>query len=369
MDAVVTQVTAANSRLSDEGVVERFSIQTEPFIERRGSGSFEFLHITLVRPAVTFDGWSVVAVRDVDDANPDSSIRALPACTQCAPPVEHTRIFTLSHQDRAATQVGASCLKAFLGEAPSGLWTVGANVGLDDIQRAVGHRASLDTRVYSPEDVLIATLAATDDGRKYISVFDADGAVHPTVHVVRESWDRLLRSEHTPARRELANKIIRWAREIDSDPGPYLSDVKSLFSTSESSPWIRSPQIGLAISAVKAYMTAQKRAAPRTGGVPNRSQPAPNPYLGSPGEKIRDVSATVQLITHKTRVIRGADQDSSWIVLVSGSGHSLTWSSSSHQNFTAGDRVVISSATVKANRTFNGTSQTNLARAKIVHSN
>lgn len=357
LNTVIEQVSAANSRLETEGVDSRFDICREPFVERRGTASFEFVRVTLTRPKVTSGDWLIAGASDGGEI--------MPVCEQCSPPIAHTRMYVLSHPNHGTTHVGADCIDAFLGHTPAGLWAVDTNIGLDNIQRAVGHRASPRTRVYGAREVLLATLAASEDGQKYISVSAADGMVHPTVHVVRESWDRLIKSEVSTERHQLADNITSWARGLSAQPNSYLADIQAVFSGSQESPQIGPSRIGLAISAVSAYMSAQRSTAPQVTTSQKSPSVVPQTFLALPNEKIADVQATVQLITHKTRPIRGENRDSSWIVMVSDSGHTLTWAASAHKDFVAGDRVVINAATVKENSTFNGSRQTNITRAKI----
>jgi hypothetical protein len=272
-------------------------------------------------------------------------------------------VYTIVHPEKGTMQIGASCLEAFLGIKPAGLWAIDDELELKDIEETYGDKLDVRSSVFDPQDLLIAALAASNDGKDYVSAANASYTEAPTSIVVNQQFDKLLIDGTTEERTALAADIITWARSLKDDNG-YLGNIHSLFAGDIDQVLIRNKHFNLAVSTVAAYRNSMDENA-RVATEKKQKSAEAQEFLGKEGDKLENITATIQRRKDDSTNYSGHQKDSTWLVMVTDTGHVLSWTASSTQNVEVGQRVTISKATVKSNTMYNGSYQTKITRAKM----
>jgi hypothetical protein len=369
MGAVEQRIAKANARLLRAGISEQFTYTSEPFIERRNGQAFDYVKVTLNRPSIAHEGWTFTGAHDF---TPGGGILHLSTtadaaevidnhCDHCGSKRARNRVYTVIHPEKGTLQIGASCLGAFLGMKPVGLWALEDSLDLDTIERESSGGQS--SAVYPSEDLLVVALAATDDGAEYVSAGRATFDNPPTSAVVRGKWTSLLADGDTKKRRVLARRIIRWAKKLDEEPGSYLGNLHEIFSGRKEDSYVRNKHLGYAVSAVSAYHREQEEVVVKAAVA---AAPVIKPeFLGEPKTKLENLTATVQRRFFQEDSVYGQNRDRTLLVLLTDTGHCVTWWASGYRDEQVGDRVAITRATVKENTVYEGVYQTVVTRAKM----
>lgn len=372
LDAAIRKVEIANNRLEKLGIEDRFTYELEQEIEHRNGAAYEYTRMTLNRPSIGFDDWTFTGAHDFTPAGEVLRFRAEPDapqvtdrhCDHCGSKRARNRVYTIVHPEKGTMQVGASCLEAFFGTSPKGLWTLDSDAGLDDFERDFGDRTDVRALMFEPEDLMVAALAASKDGAEYVSANNGSFATPPTAATVRGDYSKLLEAGDTKERRVLARRVIRWARGLEAEPGSYLDNIRASFAGKKDEVYIRVKHLGLAVSAVSAYHRhiSEEKVERVLKAVEKKELPE---FLAEPGTKITEVIATVQFVKYGESNYGYSPTETTWIKMLSDSGHVLSWNASSSLDFKPGDRVTVDRATVKKNEIYRGSHQTNLTRAKL----
>jgi hypothetical protein len=367
----VKKIDQANARLAKLGIEDRFTYEVEMTTENRNGCTYQYATITLNRPKIGYDGWSFAGAHDFTPAGEVLNFRSAPGaprvtdnhCDHCGSNRARSRVYTVEHPEKGTMQVGASCLEAFLGTSPKGLWALDSDLDLDKIEEVSGGIYDMRSRVYDPEDLLLAALAASDDGKNFVSASRGDFLNKPTAVLVREKWLELQATGDTKQRRVLARKIIRWARKLDDQPGSYSDNLRAVYAGKKEGVWIKGKHLGMAVSAVGGYMRAQDDVA-RVVMVAKQKVEDQKEYLAAPKEKLADLEATIRVAHHDESNFGYHPTPTTLLVMVTESGHVLKWGASGDHDLKAGDKIRLTTASVKANAIYEGTHQTIITRAK-----
>jgi len=372
VDLAVKKIDRANDRLAKAGLDNRFTYEITEVLEERNHRQYLYADIQLNRPSISFEGWTFAGAHDFTPAGKVVNFWAkgtIPdvvdnRCDHCGANRARTRVYTVEHPEKGTMQVGQSCLKAFLGITPGNLWALTSELELDDIERGGEETYGPANEAYATEELLIAALTASNDGKDFVTATQADWQQPPTASITVANFDKLLASGETRARRALARKIIRWAKTADDTGGDYIANLKAVLAGSKDTQIVRRKHVGLAVSAISAYhrdqdKTALKKAREEAKTTEKRE------YLAPVGEKVKDLSATVEVAYHDTSYYGRRPQDTTLLVLRTSDGHVLKWNASSRQDVRPGDKVTVTTGTVKAHEQYRGAFQTVLTRAKM----
>jgi hypothetical protein len=373
LDVAQSKIDTANRKLAKLGVAEQFTFETASVMKTINGKTFEYVTVTLNRPTIGFDGWTFTGAHDFTPgggvlhfvSTPDLAEVTDNHCDHCGANRARNRVYTVVHPEKGTMQVGASCLEAFMGLRPAGLWALEANLDLDHIEDFNRSTANLNSRVYDPQELLIAALTASKDGCEYVSSSNADFVHPPTAIVVSRDWEKLLAAGDTKERGILARKIMRWARKIDAEPGTYMGNLHELFAGKKEDVWVRAKHLGFAVSAVSAYRREQDKLA--VVKVQEKQKTLEQrAYLGGPKDKVKNLVATIQHVSKKTEYYGRLPKDSTWMRMITDDGFVLTWNASGDKEVKAGDRVAIATATVETHEEYRGSFQTKISRAKMM---
>lgn len=376
MDAALHKIELANRRLERAGISERFAFDTDTFIRNDPDTgmSIEMVSLTLDKPSIGIDGWSFVGAHDftpdgavISAYQLDASVQqpADTSCDKCGTSRARERIYTLRDEDGNEQHVGKSCLQAFLGIKPSGMWALDYEL-FDEEESSDEHEDNLlyrrTSQVYPASDLIVAALAASDDGATFISKSAARAGEEPTAVTVSKDF-RKLTAEPTAETVESAKEILTW---LESQPGDseYMANLKAaLLPTGDDAKWVKPKHLALAVSAVGARRAARARELEKTIRVETKKEEVKG-YLAAPKEKIADVKATVQLIRYFESDYGYHPTTNTMIVMISDSGHVLKWTTSSNVEVEEGQKIVVK-GTVKANTVYRDSYQTEIIRAKL----
>jgi hypothetical protein len=372
VELAVKKIDRANERLAKVGIDERFTYDLTEVIEMRNGRQYLFSELKLNRPSISFGGWAFAGAHDFTPAGKVLNFWAKSSapdvvdnrCDHCGANRARTRVYTVEHPKKGTMQVGQSCLKAFLGITPGNLWALTSELELDDLERGGYETYGSANQAYATEELLIAALAASDDGKNFVTASEGDWQQPPTAATTIAEFDRLLADGETRARRALARKIIRWANSVDDSGSDYVSNLKAVLAGSKDTQIVRRKHVGLAVSAISAYRRDQEKAAVKKAREETKAAEK-REYLAPVGEKVKDLVATVEVAYHDTSYFGPRPKNTTLLVLRTNDGHVLKWQSSSQQDVSPGDKVTVTTGTVKTHQMYRDTFQTVLTRAKI----
>jgi len=384
----IAKLEAANRRAERLGIPERFTWEItryEAEWEEDDDESGVRRHFTqprvrlrLNRPVVRRNGWTFVGTLTwSNDAGlvtrlvPGESLKRRPDrrwCDHCQTERDRRDTFIVRHEDGTELQVGSDCLEAFTGVSPSGLWMLGFSPNLtDDNLLSAGEDALGDStrQTVRAADVLaVATAVVNRHGWVSRAAAEERGG---------RSTAELIRQALFPGGHGEPEEVKKWRSEIHELAARMRDDVAEIqafaanypgddeFSTNlrtlAQSEWIDRRNIGVLAYAVAAKMRHDEEVA-RAAAVPGES-----PYVGRPGERIRDVEARIV----GKQYISGREWGSSELVtLVTPKGQVIKWFKSGGlgSEFRIGDTVLLS-GTVDKHSEFRGVPETMVKRAKL----
>lgn len=378
----VERIEKANARLARAGIDARFTYTTRTYIRTSDTMVFtEMVEVELNEPVLSFDGWSFTGAFDF---TPDGSVIAAyrgehapevtePRCDHCGSNRRRDRVYTLHSDTEGEKQVGKTCLAAFLGIRPAGLWALGDDLDLAEFDADsdfddASHPRTGDSQVFPAVDLIAAALAISDDGKNFLSRAKSTWDEPSTGQVLLDGWDAAF-TQVTKKQQTAARKLIRWVKEQNADGNDYIQNLQAALVGGKDK-WVKRKHVALAVSAIAAYNRAMDREREKQIRAEQKAA-RKKEFLAPKGEKIGDLTATVQLIRQfDSGFGYGSSRKvNTMVVMITDSGHTVKWTTSSGMPFEEGARVKIGKATVKDNDVY-GTGddaqwQTVVIRAKL----
>ncbi len=322
----------------------------------------------------TANGNLLHTVPGKDDVVTSERYRASkPTCEHCK--VRRARNDTYVVLDRTTgqqLQVGANCLREYTGIDPAAAIAKCAfEIASRDADSDYGWGGCHWTQTL--EYLLTATATSIRiEGwlsKSEAAKRDPDGAkgLTPTATRIAALWAwkpnkdeketaRRLTEKFLPEDRDLANKVIAWVREEAVANNDYIHNLKVACAEDI----IYAPRwVGLACSAVAADNRAQEIETRKRAELQSRQN---SKHIGTKGERLRDVKATILMARHIGE--NGYGQESVLYKFLTIDGNVLTWITTSEVEIAAG-RAVVLTGTVKDHREYNGIAETRISRAKV----
>jgi len=373
-------VDDANKRLARYGIDERFeATYTDGVVRDTGPGGIPIekpvVYMQLDRPRVSFEGWSFTGVHDVTSDGQmihfTSSDLPVPdvtdtTCDFCGKSRRRERVFTLHSDTDGDKQVGKSCLEAFIGVKPKGLWalewTLDPDELMDEADRFYQTRKNVD--VFERKEMLAVAAAMTNNGETFVPKSRASMQDPATADLLISKWDEVAHLA-TDEHRAFADEVLTWLEEQPAG-NDYLDNVKASLLTKDETKWVAKRHVGIAASVLSAYRRDKDRAAEQAAKEKARVEYTPG-FLAEEKTKIADISATITRISHTSSTVAyGIEAPKTIVSMISADGHQVTWFASGSKNFTVGQEVKIA-GTVKNHDTYQGNDQTVITRAKLTH--
>ncbi|OZB85398.1 hypothetical protein [Microbacterium sp. 13-71-7] len=362
------RITRANRRLRKLGIDEQFVMlalkefiaEPDPDHPYRRS----MLRFQLNAPSIAHAGWRFAGAHQ---ATPDGHIvsygSAAPAtsmrCEHCGQNRRRGTVYTVVNGDNTI-QVGSTCLEAFLGVKPDGLWALMFDaVGeLDDDET---YRSFSDPNLVARAvDVIYTALEVSDEGRKFVSRQHGSVETPATAALVSEALGRIshgLGDSADPERLERARQILAWVTEQPAEVSNYVDNLRAVLAGADR--YVGRKHVGIAVSAVSAYHREQAKASAKAEVVPG--------FIGEVGERLRDLPVTVNRMTYLGLSEYGYPAPEKWFLSFRDEdGKTAVWFTTGEwgDRFDEGNTVLLT-ATVKAQEEYAGSPQTVLTRAKV----
>lgn len=399
------KVELANRRLKREGFTERFVLDREDGpVEHRAPNSYEvdqynydpgktyafqYSELTLNRPSISHGGWQFAAALDRVPGTEEFMMRAAPdhdfggwrpepgRCDHCGKYRDRNTTYLVTHPESGETmQVGASCMEAFLGIKPKGLWTLGT--GMNDLYDDDDPPPPTATEVEDNRELIAKSLVASDMGKRYVSKSRAmEWGARSTADRIEDLFgsDRYrcltpeMREEREQAAQrlqevlasDLVDQVISAGTAVGTD-----SDYGRNLTTALEAGFATQKMEGTVISAVAVYGRQQREAAKEQAKV-DRVASAAEGFVAPVKTRLRDVPATVTNVYESTRpryAYPYGDEPFQIITLRDAEGHEIVWKTGAIQQVEPGSTVVMT-GTVKAHTQYQGVDQTEISRAKF----
>lgn len=399
------KVELVNRRLEREGFTERFILDREDGpIEHRSPNryevdeynfdpgkiyAFQYSELTLNRPLISLEGWQFAAALDRVPGTEEFMMRAAPRhdfggwrpepgrCDHCRKYRDRNTTYLVTHPSIGETmQVGASCMEAFLGIKPKGLWTLGT--GMNDLYPDDEPAPLSSMQVEDNRELIAKSLVASNMGKRYVSKTRAmEWGAQSTADRIRDlfgsdPYRKLtpeMRAERDQAQQELqevlasdlVDQVISAGTSVGTD-----SDYGRNLTTALEAGFATEKMEGTVISAVAVYGRQQREAAKEQSKV-DRVESAAKGFVAPVKTRLRDVPATVTNVYESTRprfAYPYGDEPFQIITLRDAEGHEIVWKTGAIQPVEPGAEVVMT-GTVKAHTQYQSVDQTEISRAKF----
>ena len=273
------------------------------------------------------------------------------------------------------TQVGSTCIQAFLGVEPKGLGMLEFLDALDAVVRGFSESTSTLPEVFTVDRILAVSAAITDMGRKYVSVARANEWERPSSaslikgHVIYGAPRKAnYRGPHAEAdfARDLAEyqRIQARAAEVQADEA-LMADIKAAADTLNAGSdyadnmaiivageSVRTRNVGILASLLAIYARIQREAAeakaPKPAAVTGFL--APVKTVSKSGKetatRLRNVALTLNRVHH----LPEGDFGPRTILAGTIDGHQVEWFATGDIDAEAGDVLTLSAVSIKAHK-------------------
>lgn len=380
------RIDKANRRLARAGVPEYFTwTETKKQVTEKNHLGFpvtvDLVEFTLNRPTLCYEGWEFLAAVDIVEggvivnAVPGMDMANVPRpedhrCDHCQ--TDRLRKYTYllrNTESGEIVQVGKTCLELFLGVKPTALWVLRYGIGDLYYGGGAGDGSMSNDTALPIRDVLRVVWSVSEEGTRFISRAVArDREIPATADTVMDVIYGARMSDPRDAayladRRQFANtcvseETVDMLLDLGEDvDGEYGANLRSVLDSEH----VGVRHFGLLASVIAVYIRQQEATAKKKAETPVASG-----FVGEVDEKIADISGEV-------KVLREVMTDYGYatiLIVKADDGHLLKWFGKvpdevDGQELEVGQRIVITSATVKSHENYQGDDQTRIVRAKL----
>lgn len=378
-------VDKANRRLAKAGIVERFELEaTERLIPHEENGvkwAEQVYDITLNEPRLSYNGYEFQAVmskegdgfimrsgREVEMGGwrPDSMY-----CEHCEHRRTRAKTYLIKDEDGNVSQIGSTCVQAYLGMKPEGLWALEYNLD-DDLMGGGGGGGPM--RMDNHRDVnntLAIALAVSNGGDDFVPrsyggypTADAVNAVVFGGKGISNAWREEMMAKAAEYQKDGSVQRVKDAvgrMEGDSD---YVANIKVLVGSEYTSP----KSHALLVSAIGS-MNREKREAAREAEKAAREaekvkfRPG---HMGEINDKVAKDTALnlVEVVPYSAIDFRGHDVTKYRVVMRDDDGHQVLYFASRKVKGDADGKIRLSSGVVKKHGSYEGIDQTVLSNVR-----
>jgi hypothetical protein len=384
----VALIEKANRRLEKYGIKERFEYEVEEtFKEYESVGGMKiskaFTKLTLNSPTISFADNKFLAVVTQEEKGlitktgedvelngwrPDSM-----KCEHCGHNRPRSKTYLIEDKDGKRSQIGSTCVEAYLGVKPEGLWAVGA----DPVENMSSGGGS--TNAYNmarPTNHMIAyAIAVSDEGKDFVTRGAAQwGDRKSTADDIEAAlWSKDPKERAWREKIELkatefmnngkADEVLNFIRNLEGD-NDYVTNLRTVAAGEMMKP----SNSALLVSGIGSYYRDQikKQRELEKANKPKKVAAAVG-WVGEIGDKMKDKKATVVGVWD--REVRddytGHEVTRSQVRFRDENGHELIWWASKKIEVEEGAEVIFKGGSIKKHDHFNGTDQTSLTRVKF----
>lgn len=314
-------------------------------------------------PGQSLDGWK----------RPDKD--EWPACDHCHTDRKRVRVYVVrDDRDGKLIQLGHSCISLYTGIEPKGLWALGFDMVLEEFAGRDEGGFGGGGRDYGVriDEVLALSFAYSQGGRAYVSKARADEwGKEATVDLIRchlfsppkavspgsRGYEAYAEYQDACAKASEVDEALLGAIKASADTlkaGSDYGDNMAIILAAESG-YVSRRNVGVLASLLAVYRRGLEQEESR------KAQPAAQGFLGEAGAKLKGLEITAKVV----KVWEGHYGMTTFLVGSTDDGHTVTWKASGARGWEPGDRIKITSATIKAQEVFQGTDQTVITRARV----
>lgn len=379
VEEAIKRLEKSNKRLEKEGIEERYEYDLRDIVMRdiKTGALSQYVRLTVHNPRISHNGWdhlasidalpsgkSVINVnRDYNDIATDLPQPDAHYCEHCGQSRKRTKSFLIMKPDTGEIkQIGSSCMKAFLGMSPKGLWSLDIDYELTEIS----NRPKKPERQYDTNTVLALAYILSDEGKNFVPSRESQS----TSQLVCDAFGEI---DISPDGEAMVlggdDKLIKKALQLD---GKKIEEIKEAvrsigrenqyginMNTLMEEDIISKKHLGLVVSALSIYNREKTRKA--------FNDSINNNWLAAPKEKIADKKAKVLSMRKYYTSYGGRSQENISMVMQTDDGHIVKWNTkaSTLEELDIGDSIMIDRATVKGNSEFRGQKQTDISYTKF----
>lgn len=393
LDLFVVKVDQANRKLRSAGLSARFDVAYEEYYVEMPKDDpaepdvfEERIRASLVGPLVIRNEDFIFAA-SLETVEAGVLVHSVPGvelggyeprgdnnCDHCNLNRDRSRLYLVrDERDGSVKQVGHSCIEAYCGISPKGLWVLEIEEELERISGLGGGRREPDA--VDIRGVIAMAWSVSDQGRNYLSVEaarergeDASGAIvrgyllNPPKYNPKfpEAYQRYAHARDESAKLladspETVDEILAAADQLNAD-NDYGRNIQIILAAESGLASVKS--IGLVASLVAIWSRDKVKRAERAIG----HQVAESGYLGQIGARVRDIEIRLS-------VVRFFENEYGWSTLLIGrtqTNHAVKWfRSGKHDDLESGDTLKLESVSIKAHEEFNGDDVSVLTRGKV----
>ena len=379
-------VAKANRKLAKAGIEERFELTVgEPYPVKLGStraagGSGVItifkVDVELNTPEIAYAGWTFVAtlVAEGDDLitrtapgqelggwAPETAV-----CDHCHTLRNRNKTYIVRNADGVVKQVGSSCIRLFLGVAPSALWALDFNP-LDDFGASDDDEfgfSSYRDQAYPVRDLVKLAYVLTDGGKSYVSraatefggtctadeIFNIMSDRHPGETLSDRISREIMLDEAAKLPETVVDEVLASAATLDQ-----ATDYGRNLAILVAKDFVSSKSVGMVVSILTVFCKDRQRKAAKAE--------IASGFVGTVGQKLTNLAVTVQAVRYLDGYMPGST--STLLVMRTADNHVVKWFASRKIEIDEGDKIVLKSATVKSNDVWQGQDQTALTRCRI----
>jgi hypothetical protein len=376
----IDKIEKANRRLEKYNIPERFEYEVEEYLEEYKSVggmqiSKEKVKLTLNSPSIGVNGTKFLAVitqeeagfivksgRDVelDGWRPESQ-----ACEHCGINRPRSKTYLVEGPDGKRHQIGSTCVDAYLGVKPEGLWAIGE----DPVQNMGGGGHVNAANLARPTDHMIAyALAVSDEGKNFVSRSAAswNGGQSTADLIERALWSKSKEDREWAIEMEAkafqymangrAKEVLEQIRAVEGD-----NDYATNLRTVAKGEYMKPANSGILVSGLSVLRKAEEKA---------KKESAPKAAVGFAAPEKTKMTGRKAVITgsqdiQSTDYYSGNEITKTKVTFRDENNHELIWWASKRIEVEEGKEITFTGGSVKSHNHYNGTDQTTLTRVKF----
>lgn len=385
------KIEKANRRLEKVGITERFDMTTEErFIERTNDLGIKvterYLDIELNTPVIALEGYEFQAVVtkeetgfitssasnvDLKGWRPDTM-----KCDHCGQIRPRSKTFIIKDKNGARAQIGSSCVQAYLGVKPEGLWALTYEQSFTNTNDTDDDHYNWDSggsgRGHTPvNDTLAIALAVSDGGRNFIPSSSYD--MVPTRQRVNDviyggfkvdpDWrNEMWRESQKYLKDGTVKELKKHINELESN-----NDYVANLQVASGGEYVSPKSMGVLVSAVAMKHREERRLEQEKIRKEKGATFTPG-HFGEENGKISKGTEFTVMENNETvgHDYYGNETETARMIMKDSDGKQIVWFASKRIDAKPGETVKVSSGTVKRHGEFNGVDQTIISRVRLL---
>lgn len=383
LNLVESKIEAANRRLARNGIAERFTYITVPYEEvakdERGNRYMrEKLEIYLNKPSISYSGKKFLAV--VSDETGEGLIVKTGSnielkgwrpenqlCEHCNQVRHRNKTYLIEDENGNRKQIGSTCVDAYLGIRPEGLWAIGHDplADIDDEKYLFDSPQNSHQEV---DKVLALALALSNDGAEFVSksyAYDYNkisttDSVTAAMYPSRNEDMEWVRESNEKAEAYLKSGRVQEVKDavnaMDGDTD-YAANLKSIINGE----WVSERSMGLLVSSLSAFRKAKENESELKKWTSGYAAPVDAKVRGM---KVKVISNNIREVEDNYSY-HGGTITKSAITMQDENGHQIVWWASRVIRIKEGEEIELTNGKVKKHDNYKGIDQTIVTGLKM----